>query len=67
MALFSGATSLRLPRPEQVPPGRDAVMPVPAASVTFTVHVLSPRVGGAGSAFTNVTVYASPVFAKPNA
>ena len=30
MALFSGATSLRLPRPEQAPPGRDAVMPVPA-------------------------------------
>jgi len=30
MALFSGATSLRLPRPEQALPGRDAVMPVPA-------------------------------------
>jgi len=31
MALFSGATSLRLPRPEQALPGRDAVMPVPGA------------------------------------
>jgi peptide-methionine (S)-S-oxide reductase len=31
MALFSGATSLRLPRPEQALPGRDAVMPVPSA------------------------------------
>ena len=31
MALFSGATSLRLPGPEQALPGRDAVMPVPAA------------------------------------
>jgi peptide-methionine (S)-S-oxide reductase len=31
MALFSSATSLRLPRPEQALPGRDAVMPVPSA------------------------------------
>ena len=31
MALFSGATSLRLPRPDQALPGRDAVMPVPGA------------------------------------
>ena len=31
MALFSGATSLRLPRPEQALTGRDAVMPVPNA------------------------------------
>jgi peptide-methionine (S)-S-oxide reductase len=31
MALFSGATSIRLPRPEQALPGRDTVMPVPAA------------------------------------
>jgi len=31
MALFSGATSLRLPRPEQALPGRDAVMPAPGA------------------------------------
>jgi peptide-methionine (S)-S-oxide reductase len=31
MALFSSATSIRLPRPEQALPGRDAVMPVPEA------------------------------------
>ena len=31
MALFSGATSLRLPHPEQALTGRDAVMPVPNA------------------------------------
>ena len=41
MALFSGATSLRLPRPEQALPGRDAAMPVPAAHFV-NGHPLTP-------------------------
>jgi len=31
MALFSSATALRLPRPDQALPGREAAMPVPEA------------------------------------
>jgi peptide-methionine (S)-S-oxide reductase len=41
MALFSSATDLRLPRPEQALPGRDAAIPVPAAHFV-NGHPLKP-------------------------
>jgi peptide-methionine (S)-S-oxide reductase len=41
MALFSGATALRLPRPDQALPGRAAQMPVPEAHYV-NGHTLVP-------------------------
>jgi len=41
MALFGGATALRLPRPDQAPPGRDAAMPVPDSHFV-NGHPLTP-------------------------
>jgi peptide-methionine (S)-S-oxide reductase len=41
MALFSSATALRLPRPDQALPGREAAMPVPEAHFV-NGHRLTP-------------------------
>ena len=41
MALFSSATALRLPRPEQALPGREAALPVPEAHFV-NGHPLTP-------------------------
>jgi peptide-methionine (S)-S-oxide reductase len=41
MALFSSATALRLPRPDQALPGRDATMPVPDTHFV-NGHTLTP-------------------------
>ena len=41
MALFSNATALRLPRPDQALPGREAAMPVPDAHFV-NGHPLTP-------------------------
>ena len=41
MALFSSATALRLPRPDQALPGREAAMPVPEAHFV-NGHPLTP-------------------------
>jgi peptide-methionine (S)-S-oxide reductase len=41
MALFSGATDLRLPRPDQALPGREAAIPVPDAHFV-NGHTLTP-------------------------
>jgi len=41
MALFSGSTSLRLPRPDQALPGHDTPMPVPEAHFV-NGHPLTP-------------------------
>jgi peptide-methionine (S)-S-oxide reductase len=46
MALFSSATSIRLPRPEQALPGRDAVMPVPAAHFVNGHPIVPPFPAG---------------------